>query len=121
MILSIIFIILFAFFIYRAYNDYYNREGYIFLVIVIFIISLSHFVPITLKSYSYKLLLAERGAIQQTLNDSRINSTNSFENATITKNVMLFNNKLAQDKISSQNFWFSCYFDKRILDIEYVK
>lgn len=67
-------------------------------------------------------MFPERQAIQQTLDASRENES-AIERATITKDIIDFNKKLADKKywypINSN--WFGCFRDQSVLELEPIE
>ena len=90
------------------------------LIIVLSIMFLIVHLPIWLSSsYRYEMHIVERNSFIESLETARINK-NNIELASISKDIIEYNKKLAILKYDNNGF-LDCYIDDRIIELKSVK
>ena len=79
-----------------------------------------HSIFYPLSSFDYEMLEANRNSIQKSLNDSRILG-NKYESATVLRDVLDFNIRLAERKYMNKTLFFDQYIDDRIDSLKPIK
>lgn len=90
------------------------------LIITSSIFSLITIISVSTKSYRYNRFVVERTVIEQTIQNARTNNQ-IMENATITKTIIEWNTKLAQEQYEKTLPLFKDFIDDRILTLKPIK
>lgn len=102
---------------YRSYD--YDIVG----IIMSFVFGgylIMHIILWSISSYSYEIFVIKRQAFIETLNYARVNK-NSFELASITKDISIWNQKLYEAKYNNKMFLLKDYIDDRVENLEPIK
>ena len=93
--------------------------GFVLVIIsALFIFGSS--ISLNTKSYHYNQFVVERTVIEQTIQNARTNNQ-IMENATITKTIIEWNTKLAQEQYEKTLPLFNDFIDDRILTLKPIK
>jgi hypothetical protein len=126
MITGIILLVLAILFFYLG-NLLHERYDYIgtSIVLVTFGVTFSvwfvfHVIGISMKSYSYNRLVVMRESFVTSLEESR-ESGRELESASILREVVQFNQRLASQKYNNKIWFLGQYIDDRIENLEPIR
>jgi hypothetical protein len=90
------------------------------LINILSIIFLMMHIPIWLSStYRYEMHIVERNSFIESLETARVNK-NNIELASISKDILEYNKKLAILKYENTGF-LDCYIDDRLIELKPIK
>jgi glucan phosphoethanolaminetransferase (alkaline phosphatase superfamily) len=100
-------------------NDYNEtREVLTILIsIILVIIIVVHCIYYFTSAYNYELLVEERNAIEQTLNNTK-KTENNFEIGSVMGEVIKYNQRLAKYKFDNKTLLLDQYIDDRVESLE---
>jgi hypothetical protein len=119
MIIGIILIVLILLGVRLIRHEIYDTQG-ILMCYVFSLLLLIHIFIIAISPYEYGLFVEKRNAFEKTLKNARENG-NQYETAAITKEVVKWNQELAQRKYDNKTIFFDQYIDDRIELLEPIK
>lgn len=120
MILFGILLVLVILGLFIALESYdYDTLGWV-MVVVFGVWGIFHTIEWVSASYDYDVLVVERNSYQETLNNIRENG-NDLETATIASEIMEFNRRIEVQKRQNQTWFYDCFIDDRIDELNPIK